>query len=248
MSKSLEPITIIASDLCEDIGDSNEFHHMRFQKKLLEAFRELNLYVSPELSVKTEIFPVDGQIELPCDFITETKVGLLRNGILVTLDIDRSLNYTKRKATDTQILSDMNACFDGTFAPDMGYPFYNSFRGGNYVGELYGFGCGYHANTWYNINDGVLQLSSIVPDDTEVVIEYKSNGLADGFKLIPSEMVMAAKFYAKARFYEDRQPGLAASFDEKYKMQYQRLKRLYNFRSPDYLAFLFKSSDRSMHL
>lgn len=248
MSKSLEPITIIASEFCEDIGDSTEFHHARFMRKLLRAYRMLHLYISPELEVQSKVFPVSGQIELPCDFVYETKIGLLKNNCLVTLDLNKNLRLSNTKYTDTQIQTDINGYFDGSLSPDSFYPFYNVFRGDNYLGEMYGAGSGYHSNQWYNIKDGILEIGSLVPEDTEVVIEYKSNGLGDGFKLIPTEMIEAVTYKAKALFYEDGKPGLASQMEDRYRVEYQRLKRLYNTRPPEYLAFLFKSGDRPSHL
>lgn len=247
MSKSLEPVTIIASEFCEDIGDSTEFYHARYMRKLLRAYKKLNLFLSPELDVKTEIFPIDGQIELPCDFVYESKIGLLKNDRLITLDLNKNLRLNNTRYTDSHMQKDINGFFDGSINPATGYPFFNAFRGGNFLGELYGANCGYHSNQWYNIKDGVLEIGSLIPDDVEVVIEYKSNGLKDGFKLIPSEMVEAANYKAKELFYEDSKPNLAATMAEKYRVEYQRLKRLYSHRDVDYLAWLFKSTDRPAH-
>lgn len=247
MGKSLEPITIIASEFCQDIGDSTEFYHERFSKKLLRAYRMLHLYLSPELDVQTQIFPVDGQIELPCDFVYESKIGLLKNNRMITLDLNKNLRLSNQQFTDTEIECQMNGVFDGLFDPGLYYPFFNTFRGGQFVGELYGAGCGFHSNQWYNIKDGVLEIGGLVPDDVEVVIEYKSNGLGDGFKLIPTEMLEAANYKAKELFYEDTKPTLSATMAGKYKVEYQRLKRLYSYRPPEYLAWLFKSSDRPAH-
>lgn len=248
MGKSLESISQIASDFCEDMGDSTESYHVRYMKQLLKGYKKINMYLSPELAVKSQIFPVDGQIELPCDFIYETKIGLMRNGCLVTLDINRNLRLEKRTCTDSQILNEMNSCWDGSSLPLEGQYFYNTFRRDNYVGELYGFGSGYHSNTWYNITDGVLQLSSIVPDDglTELVIEYKSDGLAEGFKLVPTEMVPYMEAYANKKWYQHTNRGLYDQFNEEAKVEYFKLKKLYSYRPPEYLAWLFKSSDAAM--
>lgn len=249
MSRALTPITTLASEFCADIGDSHEDHHFRFMQKLLRAYKMLHMYISPELDVMSEIFPVTSQIELPCHFVYETKIGLLRNNVLVTLDLDRNLRLSNARFNDTQMTQQINGLFDGSIDPGLYYPFFNCCRGGNFLGELYGIGCGWHSNTWYNIKDGVLELSSIIPDDgqTEIVVEFKSNGLKDGFKLIPDEMVEAANYKAKELFYEDTKPGLSDKMAEKYKVEYQRLKRLYSYRPPEYLAWLFKSTDRPAH-
>lgn len=251
MSKSLESLSIIASEICEDIGDSTEFHHMRIMRKLKEGYQQLYWYIIPELdSIEGEIFPNNGQVqyELPCNFVYETKVGILKNGILVTLDLKKDLRLRTNKSTDTQAICDINGYFDGSLVATEFMPFYNLYRTGNWVGEMYGFGCGFHSNQWYNIKDGVLEVGSLIPDDAEIVVEFKSNGIPkDGLKLVPSETVPAIKDWAKGRFYEDSKPGLAVTFDEKWKVKYFKLKKLYSFRSPEYLAWLWKSEDHPAH-
>lgn len=246
--KALESITIIASDFCDDIGDSIERYHLSYQKKLLKAHKKLNLFVSPELEVMTVAFPSDGQIELPCDFVYETKVGLLKNGHLVTLDLKKDLRLNNHKTTDTQMQDCINGLFDGSIVATEFMPFYNFFRGDTFVGEMYGMGSGFHSHQWYNIHDGILEIGNLIPDDVEVVLEYKSNGLKDGFTLVPTESVPYLEYEANKHFYEHKNPNLADDMERKAKEEYYRLKKLYNYRSPEYLAWLFKSTDRPAHL
>lgn len=247
MSKSLESITIIASDFCESIGDSNEIQHIRYQKYLLKGYKKIFQYLSPELDVMTVAFPVDGQIELPCDFVYETKIGLLKDNCLVTLDLNKDLRLSNKKSTDTQMQTEISGLFDGSITATEFMPFYNYCRGDSFLGELYGMGCGFHSNQWYNINDGVLEIGTMIPDDLEVVVEYKSNGLKDGFKLVPTEMVPYLENNANMHFYAHTKPSLAGDFERKAKEEYYRLKRLYSYRKPEYLAWLWKSQDRPAH-
>jgi len=248
MSRALESISIIASDFCEDIGDSLERHHLRFQKKLLKAHKKLNLYVCPEIEVEGQIYPVNGEVqfELPCNFVYETKVGYIHKGHFITLDLNRNLRLQNNKYTDTQTQNIINGYCDGSITPDLWMPFYNLQRGGAVVGEMYGMGCGFHTHEWYNIVDGVLNIGSKIPADAEIVIEYKSNGISkEGFKLVPTEIVPYLENEAKKYFYEIDKPSLAADFERKAKEDYYRVKRLYSWRSPEYLAHLFKSTDRA---
>lgn len=248
MSRALESITIIASDFCEDIGDTNERHHLRYQKKLLKAYKKLNLYVCPEIEVVSEIFPNNGEVqyELPCDFVYETKVGIRHpNGAFVTLDLKRDLKLSNKKYTDSEIQAQINGCFDGSIIGTEFMPFYNCHRAGNFVGELYGMGCGFHSNQWYNIQDGILEIGSLIPDDVEIVVEYKSNGLkSEGFRLVPTEIVPYLENQASMLFYEHSDPNKSLMFDVKAKAEYYRVKKLYSYRTPEYLGFLFKSGDR----
>lgn len=252
MSRALVPVTIMASEFCQDIQDATEYYHEQFMKKLLRAYKNYVFrYVSPDLTYTTQVFPVDSQIELPCDFVYETKIGLLRNGRLVTLDFNKDLRPNNQRFSDSEAQNQVNFLLDGTVDPGLWYQYVNPFRNGRFLGELYGMGSGFHANTWYNIKEGVLELSSIIPDDgeTELVIEYKSTGIKDQFKLIPDELEEVTAYKAKELFYEISNPNLSAEFASKYKTEYQRVKRLYASRTtPDYAAWLFKSVDRSMHL
>lgn len=251
MSHALDSVSILASDICEDIGDSLERHHLRLQKKLLEAYRMLYWYVLPDVeeleNIEGQIFPNNGQLqyELPCNFVYETKVGILWRGHLITLDLKKDLRLNNTKYTDTQAQNQINGYCDGSIIPSEFMPFYNLWRDGVFFGERYGMGCGFHSNQWYNIKDGVLEIGSNIPDDAEVVVEYKHNGISkDGFKLVPCETSAYCKWYAKGLHYEDSKPSLSADMFEKAKGQYQRLKRLYSYRTPEYLGFVFKSQDR----
>lgn len=243
MSKALIPATIIASNICEDMGDSDEMKHFRVMKKVALAFKELHLYISPELSVQSTILSMDSdQVELPCDFIYATKIGVLNNGCLVTLDLNKNLRDNNIRTKDSQIQAGVNGLLDGSIVATEFYAFHNVFRGSNWLGEMYGCGSGYHADTWYNINEGILEFSSILADiGGELVVEYKSDGVKEAYRLIPSEMELAVMHYAKSLMYEDTRPGLAADFKGKYDIQYNRIKRLYSHRDPEYLAWLFAS-------
>lgn len=111
--------------------------------------------------------------------------------------------------------------------------------GGNYLGELYGYGRGVYAPGYYNIDkkSGEIFIGSMVPKDAEVVIEYKSDGISSGLKLIPTECEQALTHWAKARFFEDRRDLAMASWHEqRYESHYNKLKRLYNFQETLYAS------------
>lgn len=248
MSRALESITNIASDFCEDIGDSTERHHLRYQKKLLIAFKKLNLYVCPETEVEGQIIPVNGEVqhELPCNFVYETKVGVKWKGCYITLDLNKNLRLNNKKVSDSEFIRCLDGFADGSLIPGAYYPFYNMNRGGQYVGELYGMDCGFHSNQWYNIKDGVLEIGSQIPDDAEIIIEYKTNGISkDGFKLVPTEIVPYLSNKASQLFYEHTDMTKAEYFLNEANKEYYRVKRLYSYRDPEYLAFLFKSFDKA---
>lgn len=249
MSRALESISILASDICEDIGDSTERHHLRIQKKILEGYQKLYWYVLPDFeNIQSEILPYNGtvQYELPCNFVYETKVGMLYKGCYITLDLKKGLRLQQNTMSDTQAGQCINGFADGSIAPDSWLPFYNVWRNGAYLGEIYSMGCGFHSHQWYDIQDGVLSVGNMVPDGAEILVEYKSNGIPKtGLKLVPAESAPYCKFFAKARLQDDVSPAKAAYFDDLANKQYYRLKKLYSYRSPEYLGWLFKSFDKA---
>lgn len=236
MSKALVPIDVIASNCCSGIGDSVNRYKFTFLRHLLSGWRELNLYVGQDTEIKTQVLEVDNVVTLPCDFVYETKIGLLYNGHLATLSLDKSIGKTSLSQIQSeQTLSEI---FQGVYAGDI-YPFYNCFRGGNYLGEMYGCGRGVHSSGYYNIDrsKGEIYIGSLVPEGAEIVVEYKSDGISDGLKLIPTEMEMTLSYWAKARFYEDRGDLKLAGYNQdKYEKSYNKVKRLYNFRSALYMS------------
>lgn len=236
MAKALVSIKTIASNLSAGMGDSTGKYEFTLGRHLLSGWRELNLFLNQEFSVKTAVLEFDNTVCLPDDFVYETKVGILRNGHLAVLSLDKSVQ--KEKLNQSQSQKRVNDIFCGEYSGDM-YPFYNVFRNGNFLGEMYGWGRGVHTNGYYNIDKktGEIQIGSLVPEDAEIVIEYKSDGISDGLKLVPSECEMCLSYWAKARFYEEKgNLNLAMYNNAEYERHYNKLKRLYNFQSALYAS------------
>lgn len=236
MSKALVSIKTIASSLSAGMGDSTGKYEFTLGRHLLSGWREMNLYLNQEFNVKTAVLEYDNTVVLPCDFVFETKVGILHNGHLAVLSLDKSVKA--EKLTQQQSQERVACIFAGEYSGDM-YPFYNAFRNGNFLGELYGWGRGLHCAGYYNIDrkTGEIQIGSLVPDGAEIVIEYKSDGISDGLKLVPSEVELCLSYWAKARFYEDKgNLQLAMYNNNEYERHYNKLKRLYNFQNALYAS------------
>lgn len=236
MSKSLITLDQIASDIIGDLEDSGLKHKFKITRHLIDGYSEMNIFICQNFDVKTEVLDFDNSINLPCDFVYETKVGVLHNGRLAVLTLDPNVKYGKKNDSDTQkYLSDI---WYGDFGGP-GYWFYNAYRAGNYLGELYGLGRGVWNEGTYSIDktNGVINIGSHIPPDAEIVIEYKSDGVSDnGLKLVPREMKRALTFYAKYMWYADRNVTQSQINENRYKRAYNKLQRLYNFRSALYMA------------
>jgi hypothetical protein len=236
---SLIPLDVIANNITsgKDIAPRYKFTILRH---LLSGWRELTLFVTQEVEefhVKTEIMEFDNIITLPCDYIYETKVGILMNGRLAVLSLDKSIQK-EIKLNQSQSEEVVNSIFCGEYSGSC-YPFYNCHRRGNFLGEMYGWGRGVHAPGYYNIDRkaGEMYIGSLVPKGAEIVLEYKSDGISEGLKLVPSEAEMCLSYWAKARFWEENGDlGKAQYNNNEYDKHYFRLKRLYNFQSALYMS------------
>ena len=242
MSKALVPIRTLASDISAGMGDSTGKFEFTISRHLLSGWREMNLYLNQEFNIKTEVLEYDNVVNLPCDFVFETKVGILHNGHLAVLSLDKTVQ--PEKLNQTQSEKRVSDIFLGEYGGER-YPFYNAFRNGNFLGELYGQGRGVHCAGYYNIDKktGEIYIGSMVPDGAEIVIEYKSDGISDGLKLVPTEAALCLSYWAKARFYEERKDYASASWNNnEYEKHYNKLKRLYNFQNALYAAATLNES------
>lgn len=236
MSKALVSIKTIASNVSAGMGDSTGKFEFTISRHLLSGWRELNLFLNQEFDVETAVLEYDNVVSLPCNFVYETKVGILKNGHLAVLSLDKSIR--KENLNQKQSEERVDCIFRGEYSGEY-YPFYNAYRNGNYLGELYGFGRGVHCAGYYNIDKktGEIYIGSQVPEGAEIVIEYKSDGISDGLKLVPSECELTLSYWAKARFYEERKDWNAAEWNNReYEKHYNKLQRLYNFQSALYAS------------
>lgn len=232
MAKSLIGIDTIAFDLCSDIGDSVYRHKAKFNRHLINGFRKINTFIGNAFSVKTVVLSYDNVIEMPCDFIYETKVGV-RNpttGCIAMLSLDKGVERHKLNDTDTQnYINDVWTNGSGY----AGYLFYNAYQGGSYLGELYGSGRSVINSGCYSIDKdaGVIYVGGNIPIGSEVVVEYKSDNVSKGLELVPIEMKECLEFYAKWKFYADKNPTLAKENQINYKKDYNQLQRFYNYEN-----------------
>jgi len=238
MSKALVNIKTIASSISGGMGDSTGKYEFTLSRHLLSGWRELNLFLNQEFDVKTQILEVDNVINCPCDFVYETKVGVRDKvtGRIAILSLDRSVK--KESLNQDQSAKRVNDIFCGEYSGDY-YTFYNAYRRGDFLGELYGQGRGVHCAGYYSIDKklGEIYIGSLIPEDSEIVIEYKSDGISDGLKLVPSECELTLSYWAKARFYEEKKDWNAATWNNnEYEKHYNKLKRLYNFQSALYAS------------
>lgn len=222
----------IANDVCISLGDSNFNSKLTVVNHLIDCYRDFSLYVGSEVNVRTQCLSYGNVINLPKDFIYETKVGVRMNGRIAILTLDK--NQHTSNFNDTECRQYLSQIWDGDYRGE-GYYFYNA---PSSFGELYGYGRGVVNRGTYNINrrDGVIEIGSNLPVGCEIFIEYMSDSVEDsGLKVIPTEAKKMHEYFALSEMYMNHKwRNFTASHinRNKYEVEFMRVKRLYNQRDP----------------
>lgn len=243
MARALKKISDIAFDACDMIGDPQHRYHSFLMKRMAKGFQEMHLFMTPFVQVKTAVFSYSNVIEMPVDFVYETKVGVKQGDRIVTINRD----YKDHKNQDRTISSIdcINYITGGFNAPDpkIWTPFYNCAN--NDV--LYGCGEGIYSNSMYRVDyeKGTIELGSGIPRGCEIVVEYKTDGLIGGLCLVPSEMDKALESYGLKDYYKKKRDlALVADYKNEYDEQWFMLKELYQFKPIDYYARIMATTER----
>lgn len=249
--RSLVPVDTIATDICiDELGDSTEKYNVYITKKLAEGFKEMHLFMSPIVNVKTVVMPVDHVVDMPCDFVYETKVGVRLasdkpkndNPIALLWRNYHQLGSQSVPGSHSESEAYLDSIINGTIRPEEMATFYNY----NGVNVLDGYGTGVNPQGFYDLdqNKGSISVGSMWPSNSEIVIEYKTDGISNGFELVPTEMVTALTNYALWKFYLKKKDSRYAEYKNDYLTQYYMIKDLYTFRSIDYLSLIMQNTPR----
>lgn len=243
MARGLISLLEIADVVCEDGGDVTKRYRTFVLRQLAREYGRLHRFVGNQTSVVTDIFPATNIIDMPCDFLDVTKVGIRKGDRIVF--IDRNYDYGEGAVQDLN-QSGVEVYINGMFSPkyDRGVvtPFYN------YKGELIlnSYGRGAKCEGLYSVDrkNGLVLLGSVFPKGTEVVIEYLSDGLTGGVDLVPSEMESCLYNFGMSRLLHHRSDVRWRQYKEDYEVDYYQLEMLYKFVPIDYISKLF---NQEMH-
>lgn len=230
--RSAIPLDKVANDVCIALGDSSFNSKLTVVNHLIDCYRDFSLYIGSEFNIRTQKLVFGNVIELPKDFIYETKVGVRMCGRIAILQLDK--NRSAKKCNDTECREYLKNIWDGDYYGE-GFYFYNA---PNSFGELYGYGRGIVNSGTYHINrrDGVIEIGSHIPEGAEIFIEYMSDSVTDaGLKLIPTEAKKMHEYYALAEMhmaYKYSNITKAQINRNQYEMEFKRVKRLYNQKDP----------------
>lgn len=213
----------IIKTLCKETGEPDFLNYNQLLGYVLDGIKDLSLFAVPEYKVCKLTINSFNSIEWPIDCIKPLSVCLVRNEQAVVLDIDDNIipqkNLVKKKVNNWSI--------DDLFihdAYDIDYLTY-SFA----IGELYGFEN--NINRAGYIKHDKLNRQSYIKGSLrfgdEILFYYKSDGLENCPDSVPSEYKEALEFFALAKYYRSRNPGLAEVNRKNYKEEFTRLRKYY---------------------
>lgn len=242
------PISVIATDICDNFGDSDRKYFGEHLKNIINQYKMMHIFLMNIISVESIIMPYGNIIDLPCNFVKETKVGIINDqGRIATMSIDKNLRAAAPCVTDEQVKASLmdimlnNA--EATF-----FPFFNCTGiDGCGLGEMYGFACSINTLGYFNIDraNRTMTVSNAIPPNYEIILEYKSDGISDGLIVVPTEIVNLLTYRCKAIFCLDKKDPRYATFNNEYQVEYKQIKKLYYGKPIDVYASVMKSYHKS---
>lgn len=165
----------------------------RYLNFAIEGYSDMQLFTMNTIDVAyLQVDPQTNSALLPPDFITMTKIGVNIQGRIWTLTLNNDIVIPKPETICSEPIERVNNQTEVIG----GYSFFPHFRNGQYIDTLYGIGGGFNV-AYYRIdmNNRVIYFDGVVPNNGEVILEYKSSGVKAGGALIPRQAVPALKAY-----------------------------------------------------
>ena len=247
-------MSIVATDqvlkeLCRETGEPGFHNYTTLQGYMLDCIRELNIYSLPTWSKKQLNITAVNTFDWPCDCVkplmTVLKRGNQRFLLSVSDDIVGTVGPTPAELAQTPPteceVEDLYA-LDG-FIESFGWSFWNWG-----LGEIYGantllppFGLVVHNPKGRN---SFIKGCNLKTGD-QIILIFKSDGLADCPEFIPSETKECSEFFILMKYYRRRDPNFSERMDVKYKERLYRLERFDSDEDLDQWTRAFYSSDHS---
>jgi hypothetical protein len=220
----------IIRDASERDGDTDYKYYQRNMRLANAAFRDLALNIVP--ITKSFVAEVDSTkvVEVPNDFVYYTKIGVCRNGRIITLSLDSELCQEEQSCgcgtvEEAEVM--MDAIANGTLTPAYGYPFLG-YDGGYPIGELYGYAGGFNVFGFYKFEKSKNRiLFSGLRVGEVVIVEYKSNGVGNGASVVPTECEESILNFILWKANEKMNPAFSDRAYRNYKIQYEKLRKIY---------------------
>lgn len=239
----------VVKSVCNSLKEYSTHNWKHYLQLAAEGFSEINLFAVNNVKVVYLTVNSNGTVDLPDDFVTMSKIGVLINGKVWTLTYNREIALPRRVDECGRTVAEVVNCStapDRDFFPTWGFYFANHFRNGQYVGEMFGLGGGFNEAYYrFDMERRQISLSSEIPQG-EVILEYQSSGIrADGCTVIRREVVPALREYVlwkRIEYRDDVPMNTKMRREEQYYIQYDLVKFLSDsFTMEEYLDNCYMS-------
>lgn len=181
----MRPISYAVRLVQNDYGESTQHRYQQYLQWAINSFNELRYKVLRGIEVEYIKLNKNGIAKLPPDYHDYRKVGVIINGVVLNLSINKDItkyveNPNKEIPCPEDITTAISQMNYGINVGDILYgrtPYEGHYRNGMFVGEMYGYGGGYNDAGYFQIDKqrGLIQVNSI-RNDAEFVLEYLSDG------------------------------------------------------------------------
>jgi len=228
-SPGLVTIRYIVMSILNRMNDYTMRNYMRLAQIAIEGYGELSLWHLNTLEVVYLRMNEAKAVSLPADYVDFLKIGIPINGKLKVLTQHNQI-LLPRTFEDGEPVGNIDAP-STVDAASLVY-FSDHFRGGQYVGGLFGMPGGID-DAYFRVDreSRLIVFSGSVPR-SEIVLEYISTGVkVDGGSLIPREAVPALRTYVLWQMIEN-DPRVAANAKERAKRNHEEeVEALRSFQS-----------------
>lgn len=239
------PVSVIATNICLNFGDSDRKYFGEHMVNIIEVYKFMHIYLMDDVSAQSIILNAENISSLPCDFVRETKVGIInKSGRIATMSIDKNLRVAPTCKTRADVELALCSIDDGSCAPDC-FSFYNTYDPArNYIGEQRGYACALNDLGYFNIDRKKQILTcdpANLPEGESIIMEYISDGISAGLELVPVELVDCITKACKSRYCLDKGDNRWQAFEQQYQVAYKNVKTLCRARKISVYAQLFKT-------
>jgi len=178
----MKTLSYVVSMVQVDRDDYSPSSLLKYGQYAINTFKEYIAFASNPTVEVMYATPNDiGCVDMPQDYEYYLKIGLLINGRVFTLTVNKDMPFNRRwndcgvELNDGEILTT-----DFLFGYGWQYatPFAGHYRAGNYVGEMYGLGGGFNNAGYFREDWTYRRIQFANMPFSPVVIEYASNGVS----------------------------------------------------------------------
>lgn len=217
-----------------ELPDNQEYE--RLEQFAFEGWHEFGLKAMPSIQVHRETIGSTGVVHFPQDYVRHTKIGVCINNRVYTLTLNDDICKDKPQVCGS---------ISESASQEIGYSFVSHYHNGAHVTALYTQGGGINKRGYYSIDHTRRRiiLEDLRLSGRELIVEYQSSGKASAQTLVPPLYIEALRYWITWKYYEYKNPNLAAREQNQYELKITEAKYHQNaFTSDELLDLLYATS------